>query len=84
MAFQWVARSEKVPATKPSRSASTGCSLPHGKHRVTAIVRRAATEPGRPAEPRSRQGHSLLVAAELARRHRGRRGDEKVPATKNR
>ncbi len=28
--------------------------LPHGKHRIAAIVRRAAAEPGRPAEPRAR------------------------------
>jgi hypothetical protein len=37
---------------------------------VTAIVRRAAAEPGRPAEPRSREAHRLFVAAKLAPRYR--------------
>lgn len=60
-----------------SSVASTGAARPRlapdlrdGKHRIAAIVRRAAAEPGRPAEPRSRQGHLLFVTAKLAPRHR--------------
>jgi len=49
---------------------SACCDLCDGKHRIAAIARRAAAEPGRPAEPRSRQGHLLFVAAKLAPRHR--------------
>ena len=60
-----------VQGTMPGDRANSGCcDLRDGKHRIAAIVRRAAAEPGRPAESRSRQGHRIFVAAKLAPRHR--------------